>query len=101
MNWRRAGETVVVQPCGRLFFAAAPVVEGQLPRVTPQSTGSGLIIRLRGKQELGSTFTSQFARYCDQFDEVGSALMLTGLGNRVYLQLETTGSSPRSGRTPY
>jgi SulP family sulfate permease len=86
-----ADETVVLQPYGSLFFAAAPVFEKQLPHVTPASAGSVVIIRLRGKQELGSTFIAVLARYCDQLDEVGSALMLAGLGDRVYRQLETTG----------
>ncbi|HEY5247304.1 MAG TPA: hypothetical protein VIJ15_02465, partial [Dermatophilaceae bacterium] len=42
-------------------------------------------------QELGSTFITVLARYCGQLDEVGSALMLAGLGDRVYRQLKTTG----------
>jgi SulP family sulfate permease len=86
-----AGETVVLQPYGSLFFAAAPVFEEQLPRVTPASTGSVVIIRLRGKQELGSTFITVLARYRDQLDDVGSTLMLAGLSDRVYRQLATTG----------
>jgi sulfate permease, SulP family len=86
-----AGETVVLQPYGSLFFAAAPIFEEQLPRVTPASTRSVVIIRLRGEQELGSTFITVLARYCDQLDQVGSALMLAGLGDRVYHQLEITG----------
>ncbi|MEP7368419.1 MAG: SulP family inorganic anion transporter [Dermatophilaceae bacterium] len=86
-----AGQTIVLQPYGSLFFAAAPVFEGQLPRVTAQSTGSVVIVRLRGKQELGSTFINVISRYSNQLNEVGSALMLAGLGDRVYRQLETTG----------
>ena len=76
-------ETVVLQPYGSLFFAAAPVFESQLPQVTQQSTGSVVVVRLRGEQELGSTFLKVIDRYAGELAAVGSRLMLAGVGERV------------------
>ena len=48
-----------------------------------------IIIALRGKQALGSTFIPVLARDCDQLDKVGSALMLAGLTAGRTSELET------------
>ncbi len=84
-------EIVVLQPYGSLFFAAAPVFESQLPQVTQQSTSSVVIVRLRGEQELGSTFLKVIERYAGELAPVGSRLMLAGVGGRVERQLIATG----------
>ncbi len=42
-----ANEVVLLQPYGSLFFASASVFEDLLPEVTPASTNSVVIIRLR------------------------------------------------------
>ena len=60
------GEVVVLQPYGSLFFAAAPVFEAQRPDVTDGAHGSVVIIRLRGKEDIGSTFISVVTRYSGQ-----------------------------------
>ena len=44
-----AGEVVVLQPYGTLFFAAAPVLESQLPAPAAISVNSVVILRLRGR----------------------------------------------------
>jgi len=85
-------EVVVLQPYGSLFFAAAPVFESQLPQVTPGSSGSVVVLRLRGKQELGSTFITVVQRYAQALDAAGSRLMLAGVADPVYRQLEATGT---------
>ena len=51
-----AGEIVVLTTYGSLFFASAPVFESQLPQVTDQSRNAVVVLRLRGKEDLGSTF---------------------------------------------
>ena len=51
-----AGEVVVLTTYGSLFFASAPVFESQLPKVTDQSQNAVVVLRLRGKEDLGSTF---------------------------------------------
>lgn len=85
-----AGDTVVLSPYGSLFFAAAPVFESQLPRVTAQSSGSVVILRLRGKEDLGSTFIQVITRYAQQIHAQHSYLLLCGVGERAYSQLSQT-----------
>jgi len=80
----------VLQPYGSLFFAAAPVFESQLPEVRPESTGSVVVIRLRGKQELGSTFITVVQRYADALQVAGNRLMLVGVSPPVRAQLDAT-----------
>ena len=86
------GEIVVLVTYGSLFFASAPVFEGQLPRIEPQSTGTVVVLRLRGKQELGSTFELALLRYRERLEAVGSHLVLAGVGDRVLAQLSATGA---------
>ena len=83
-------EIVVLQPYGSLFFAAAPVFEEQLPDASRHSHGSVVIIRLRGKEDVGSTFIAVVTRYSEQLREVGARLMLAGVSDRVYGQLRDT-----------
>jgi len=85
-----AHEVVILQPYGSLFFAAAPVFESQLPEVRPESTGSVVVIRLRGKQELGSTFITVVQRYADALQVAGNRLMLVGVSPPVRAQLDAT-----------
>ncbi|MFI5099024.1 MAG: SulP family inorganic anion transporter [Actinomycetes bacterium] len=84
------GKVIVLMPYGSLFFAAAPVFEAQLPAVTPDSRGSVVIVRLRGKDELGSTFIKALGRYAAALAAVDSRLVLVGVGPRVYDQLAAT-----------
>ncbi len=92
-----AHDVVVLQPYGSLFFAAAPVLEAQLPRVTPGSTGSVVVLRLRGKQELGSTFIGVVRRYSSELEAVGSRLHLAGVSEGVLRQLDATGTTAALG----
>jgi SulP family sulfate permease len=84
-------EVVVLQPYGSLFFASAPVFDEQMPAVTPASTGAVVIIRLRGREDLGSTFMDVLRAYAQQLHEVDSRLVLVSTGERVRDQLEATG----------
>lgn len=88
-----AHDVVVLQPYGSLFFAAAPVLEAQLPRVSAGSTGSVVVLRLRGKQELGSTFIAVVRRYAAELEAVGSRLHLAGVSEGVLRQLDATGTT--------
>lgn len=92
-----AGEIVVLQPYGSLFFAAAPVLEGQLPAVTRRSSGSVVILRLRGKEDVGSTFITVMTRYADQLRAVDARLMIAGIPERVLEQLHDTGAAEAIG----
>ena len=85
------GEVVVLQPYGSLFFAAAPVFEAQLPAVQDSSTGSVVILRLRGRSDLGTTFMDVLLRYAQSLDRVGSRLMIASTNADIDEQLAVTG----------
>ena len=86
-----AGEVVVLQPYGSLFFAAAPVFESTLPVVTDTSRGSVVILRLRGRSDLGTTFMDVLHRYAVALDGVGSKLVIVSANERIQEQLGITG----------
>jgi SulP family sulfate permease len=85
-------EIVILVVYGSLFFASAPVFEAQLPKVDAQSAGSVVVLRLRGKQDLGSTFVQALIRYKEQLEAVAGHLVLAGVGERVLAQLTATGA---------
>lgn len=88
---------VVLTAYGSLFFASAQVVLSQLPRATPLSSGAVVVLRLRGKEDLGSTFIRSMLRYRDELDRAGCHLLLAGVGTRVLEQLRRTGALAELG----
>ena len=86
-----AGQVVVLQPYGSLFFASAPVFEAALPRVDATSKRSVVIVRLRGHADLGTTFIDVLARYATQLDQAGSRLVIVSVDSRVMRQLSAGG----------
>lgn len=87
-----SGEVVVLVTYGSLFFAAAPVFEAQLPQIPARCDRSVVIIRLRGKDELGSTFIKILEQYATKMHAAGGQLMLVGVSARVHDQLSVTGA---------
>jgi SulP family sulfate permease len=94
-----AHEVVVLQPYGSLFFAAAPVFEQALPSVGESSTGSVVLLRLRGRTDLGSTFLDVLLRYAQSLHDVGSRLMVVSANERIQRQLNVTGVTAVIGPT--
>ena len=86
-----AHEVVVLQPYGSLFFAAAPVFEAALPAVGPDSNGSVVILRLRGRTDLGTTFMDALRRYAESLRDAGSRLVIVSANERIVEQLTVTG----------
>jgi SulP family sulfate permease len=86
-----AGQVVVLQPYGSLFFASAPVFEAALPRVEASSRRSVVVVRLRGHTDLGTTFIDLLARYAGQLHEVDSRLMVASVDSAVRRQLTVGG----------
>ncbi|MDH4280562.1 MAG: SulP family inorganic anion transporter, partial [Acidimicrobiia bacterium] len=70
---------------------SAKTFESMLPAVTPDSRHSAIIVRLRGRTDLGSTLTETLGRYADALHAVGSKLVIVTDNNRVLGQLSTTG----------
>jgi SulP family sulfate permease len=84
-------EVVVLQPYGSLFFAAAPVLEAALPAVGERSRRSVVILRLRGRSDLGTTFMDVLNRYAVSLAAVGSRLVIVSANERIQEQLAITG----------
>jgi sulfate permease, SulP family len=91
------GEVVVLQPYGSLFFASAPVFEASLPAVGAASTGSVVVLRLRGRTDLGTTFMDALQRYASALAAVGSSLMLVSVSDRVLEQVTVAGITDMIG----
>jgi SulP family sulfate permease len=91
------GEVVVLTPYGSLFFASAGVFAGQLPAVLDSSRDGVVVLRVRGKEELGSTFITTVVGYHDSLRLVGAHLVVVGVGERVLAQLRNTGALARLG----
>ena len=86
-----AEEVVILQPYGSLFFASAPVFEAALPGLTEDSRNSVVILRLRGRSDLGTTFMDVLYRYAEGLAALGSKLVIVSVDERIQEQLAVTG----------
>lgn len=82
-------DIVILQPIGSLFFAGVAEFEEHLPKVG-EARGTAVIIRLRDRDEVGSTFVRALDRYARALQAGDNKLMLEGLNERVLEQLEET-----------
>lgn len=82
-------EIVILQPIGSLFFAGTVEFEEHLPNVG-DAKHSVVILRLRDRDEVGSTFIRALQRFAAKLQQGDNLLMLTGLGQHVRDQLEKT-----------
>ena len=86
-----ADTVVLLEPVGSLFFAAAPEFEALLPAVTDRSSNSVVVIRFRGRDNVGATLIDVFVRYAEALQGVGSKLVLASVQPGVHDQLRSTG----------
>lgn len=86
-----AGEVVILQPYGSLFFASAPKFEEQLPKVSRDSQGSVVILRLRGVDELGLSLIAVIRRYAARLIAQGGSVKLVVSSDNVIRQLDREG----------
>ena len=91
-----ANEVVVLQPYGSLFFAAAPIFDAALPAATAESRSSVVILRLRERSDLGSTFIDLLRRYAESLQSVGSKLVVVSVNEQLADQLASPASSTSS-----
>jgi SulP family sulfate permease len=82
-------EIVILEPFGSLFFAGAAEFEEDLPDVG-DARHTVVIIRLRDRDEVGSTFIRALERYTRLLQAQDNLLMLVGLNQQVVDQLERT-----------
>ncbi|WP_375385633.1 SulP family inorganic anion transporter [uncultured Microbacterium sp.] len=83
-----AGEIVVLNIYGSLFFASAAALVEQLPTVPADAGPAVVIVRLRGKDDLGSTIIQALLRYRAEVRAAGGHLLLAGVGPSLLDQLE-------------
>ncbi len=80
----------LLSPKGSLFFAGASEFEEDLPSLD-NTEKAVVILRLRGREEVGSTFMRVIARYASNLKANQGKLVLVGVSEPVYHQLEKTG----------
>jgi SulP family sulfate permease len=85
-----ADRATILQPSGTLFFAGARRIEEDLPR-PPREGRAVVLLTLRDRTELGSTFVGVLGRYAEALKVTGGKLMLVGVKETVRAQLARTG----------
>ena len=90
-------EVLALQPVGGLFFAGAVELEEELPDVGTAERAA-VILGLRDRDEVGSTFLGVVRRYAERLRARDSQLSLAGVSDDVLDQLERTGVIDSIGR---
>lgn len=80
----------VLMPYGDLFFAAASNMESLLPDAA-QAQRAAVILILRGREEVGSTFIVVMRRYAEALQARDGRLYLAGVSALLFDQLKRTG----------
>lgn len=92
-----SNQVILLSPEGSLFFAGAAEFEEDLPDVE-DAERTVVLVRLRGRDEIGSTFMSVIGRYASRLKANRSKMVLVGVSEPVYHQLEKTGILDELGR---
>ncbi len=90
-------QVVVLTPKGNPFFAGAAEFEQDLPALD-EAEQTVVLLRLRGIDEIGSTFMRVMKRYAAGLKSCQGKLMLVGVSEPVYHQLELTGLLDQLGK---
>jgi SulP family sulfate permease len=85
----RGNSITVLHVWGHLFFSGAYTLEERLPEVG-EAQRAVVILRLRGRTQIGSTLIKVLERYAQQLQANGGKLMLAGVGEQVREQLRKT-----------
>ena len=80
----------VVDIYGSVFYAGADIIGGLLPKAGG-SHRPAVVLRLRGRADIGSTFLGIVERYRGEIEQAGGILLLAGVGPELHEQLERTG----------
>ena len=86
----QSDSVTVLDVYGHLFFAGARTLERRLPRVG-DARSPAIVLRLRGRTDVGATLVDVLSNYADTVDEAGGRLYLTGLGDRALDELARSG----------
>jgi len=86
-----ANDVALLQPYGSMLFAAAPIFEATLPEVASSSRHTVVILRLRERSDIGSTFSCVLRRYASSLEAAGSKLVIVSLNEPLAEQFRLTG----------
>jgi SulP family sulfate permease len=90
-------EITVLNVYGSLFFAGASTLEDNLP--APELAQRAVVIlNLRGRDDIGSTFNGVLKRYADTLSSNDNILLLSGINEDVYDQLARTRALNKIGK---
>lgn len=93
----KPGTVTAVYIYGELASGGAPVAEEALPELD-DAPDCVLIIGLRGREDVSSTFIQVVERAARKLAAQNSRLLLSGVSDHVYLQLVRTGAIDAIGR---
>jgi len=85
-----SNKVIVLDVYGYLFYAGARTLERLLPKPNG-AENPAVVLRLRGRSNLGATLVEVLANYADKLDAAHGRLYLTGIGEDAYAQLIRTG----------
>lgn len=92
-----SNKVLAILPYGSLFFAGSYAMKQILPSVK-DAKRSVVIFILRGKEEIGATFIYVIREYHEELKNRGGKLILVGVSENVYEQLEKTGMIDQLGK---
>jgi sulfate permease, SulP family len=90
-------KAIVLTAKGNLFFAGATEFEEDLPAIE-DARRAVVLLRLRGIDEVGSTFLRVITRYAENLAQNEGKLVLVGVSDHVYHQLQKTGLLDQLGK---
>jgi SulP family sulfate permease len=89
-------EVTVLDVYGSLFYAGARTLQSKLPDPAG-SVSPAVVLRLRGRTSLGSTFFTVVAGYAQRLEQAGGRLYLTGLDPELADRLRREDKVPLTG----
>jgi sulfate permease, SulP family len=92
-----SNQVILLSPRGSLFFAGAAEFEEDLPAIG-SAERPVVLLRLRGIDEIGSTFLRVITRYAENLNANQGKLVLVGVSEPVYHQLDKTGLLDQLGK---
>jgi SulP family sulfate permease len=87
----------VLDVYGSVFYAGTDIIDKLLPDAL-SSRETVMVLRLRGRADVGSTFLNLIKRYAAQLNDGGGYLALVGIGPALLDQLVRTGVADVIGR---
>lgn len=92
----QSNKVTVLDVYGHLFYAGARTLARLLP--APRDAQNPVVIlRLRGRNNVGATLVEVLANYADKIQEVNGRLYLTGISEGAYEQVVRTGKLRLTG----